>query len=202
MTSTSRDSPVNYSLPNLEGGANIDNIRILPLSEQANLNGSIVDHLSPVSSTGAVPPLDLKTEPPFTLSDGPPPYSGTRQVKVPAGSSSIAAGAISVPFKAGKALSLPSGASHGGVLLKHIPYLPSGSVGVGPEAEGAGLTVPDSWDGSENSVGGGSEVMMGAVEGDAVGEEVSDLEQKVRVSLCTEFTRSKRVRLQCVTYTV
>ena len=91
----------------------------------------------------------------------------------------------SVPLKA---LSLPSGASHGGVLLKHIPYLPSGgSVGVESEAglEGAGLAVPDTWNGSENSGDGGtgSEVMMASRgEASVMGEEVSELEQKVRVS--------------------
>lgn len=174
LTSTSHDSSIYYSLPNLEGRTNADNIRVRPLSEQSRLNGSIVDHLSPVSSTGAVAPLDLKTEPPFTSSDGLPPYG---VITSSAGVTSV----TSVPFKAGKALSLPSGATHGGVLLKHIPYLPSGSVGVGPETgfEGEGLVVPDSWDESENSGGGGtgSEVMMSGV-----GEEVSDLEQKVGVS--------------------
>jgi PAB1-binding protein PBP1 len=150
------------------GGANADDAEVQPLSE-ALLNGSIVGHLSPLTTAAA--PSSGKIIPSDTL----PPYGG---VKVHTVLVSSAAG-----LPAGPA-SLSSGASHGGVLLKHIPYLPAGSVEVGP---GAGLedagTVPDSLEGSETSgVGGtGSEVMMPA-DGEVSMEMSYELEQKVRVS--------------------
>lgn len=150
-----------------------------------------MDHLSPLSS--AAPPLDSKVDPPFTLSDRPPPYSSTRGVGIPTGPISSATEAPSIPVKAGKGLSLPSGASHGGVLLKHIPYLPPGSVGVGSR-EAGGLVSTDTWDGSggtaEGIGGDGLDAVLaegggGDVDTDVstVGEEVSELDQKVRVSV-------------------
>lgn len=153
------------------GKANSDDIT--RPSEQARLNGSIVDHLSPRSEVA--PPTGVKTQPALTSSDKPPPYGSSSPGRIPPGSSAVA------PLKG---LSLPS---HGGVLLKHIPYLPSGSAGAESEAglEGVGLAVPDSWNGSENSGDGGtgSEVMTTSRgEVSVMAEEVSELEQKVRVS--------------------
>ena len=127
-----------------------------PASE---LNGSVLDHLSPVP---VAPPPDKSG--PGAKSDEPPPYNTARQVK---GQVVMA----TVPSMPSGGVKGPSGASKGGVLLKHIPYLPSsGSVEhrvLGSEVDGVDP--------------GGSEVTDSDIS--AVGEDVSELEQKVRVRM-------------------
>ena len=168
------------------GGASGREGKVQPTTTHAYLNGSILDHLNPSS---AAPPPDLKIEPPLTKSDPPPPlYDASRK--------GVAVVPANKPSSAGprKGASLPSGASQGGVLLRHIPYLPSeaGMLGVG---SGAGPTLTESEGvlAGGGSKGGGSERSevtltttrdSSAEETSNEGEEIVDLEQKIRVGVC------------------
>lgn len=88
-----------------------------------------------------------------------------------------------------------SGATQGGVLLKHIPYLPSASSSLG----GVGLTgVGDGPKGSKVPVRGDQvglgDVMVGGSEGTdskaeslVMSEEITELEQKLKVSIRQYF---------------
>ena len=158
-----QSSPVNYSLPSVKGGA-IGGVK--RPSNEPLLNGSVLEHLTPASD-----PLNWKIEQPLGSPDvSPPPYKSSKVLARNTGY-----GTLSVGHREGVEL---SGASHGGVLLKHLPYLPVSSYShaeVKPVEEGrdggSGLS------GVALGVGDTRNRNLTAVEG----EEILELEQKIKV---------------------
>lgn len=124
----------------------------------------------------------MKSEPPvMSPSDDPPPY-GAGHTHIAPVVRSTAVG----PFTSSYTEGLPLGATQGGVLLKHIPYLPSLANSLGVES-GAWPVESRLLAGGEENISEGASTGTNDIDSkvSVMGEEITELEQKVKVRVCT-----------------
>ncbi len=190
LTSSSlHTSPsINYALPNLTGGrGDVGGVR--NTSNNPFLNGSILEHLSPSSAPSE--PLERKNEAPPILFDEapPPPYISTKHSRPPEVTLRDLKEGVNhdVPRNEGIQLVGSSGTTHssgaslGGVLLKHLPYLPSSSNSLRAElGEGSVSDTKHTEEGGEGAapVGVGKFGIGVSIVDDT---DNSELEQKLKV---------------------